>query len=780
VVPDSSARPEGSGGNDQRRLAAPFLCTDASDRVVLVEDASDEVYLRLWMEKILPPEQWERFSAGMIFLHAKGRPAGDGANQQLDAIKGTHPDGPDLQPIAFVVADRDYRHEEELQEERDKLSKQAFARQRWHVWQERVEIENYLIDPDVIAHHVAGLANGAGPGPPIPPPSIEEVRALIEQTIEASRDAARMQLVNTFGRVRKGWAPASCVEEAERFLERVWRGSGRIWWCDAKKVVLPRLRGECKRRWNISLSDRELVRSFRRDQVPGEIVQVVEAIASFLSESYWLRLGPAEREMVRPLAHGLRSRDPKLRRTAAESLGGKGRAGLPALSRALRDEDAGVRRAAAWGLLRIGVEAGLAVPALINALADGDREVREHAATALGAVGTAACAAVPRLIKLLQTDSWPGPRQRAASALGRIGEAGSVVLALTGALGDPDTNVRVAAAEALGLLGPAAAEAAPELLIAVKDRRVGCEGVRQYAGFALGRIGLATPDVLRALSDALRDPHRDPRRFAARALGDLGSRAETEAGALMAALGDEELVIRQDAIEALGKIGGPVGQVVPALVSALRNEDWRLRLKGAEALGRIGPRAVEAAPELEQLLEQDVSGVVRVQVASALVSIRGQPELSVPHLAARLSDADLSARIAAAEALRALGPAAGAAVPALAEALKDGHWRVCAEAARSLGAIGTGAAGAVSALTEALRDRYPAADSMGSAITWGDGPVYDWVRYEAAAALGTIGAAARPALPALQEATRHQALVRDGALEAIRRIELAIEPSPRE
>jgi hypothetical protein len=53
------------------------LSTDALDRILVVEDDSDEVYLRWWMEKILPADEWARFTDGMFVGHANGRPAGD-------------------------------------------------------------------------------------------------------------------------------------------------------------------------------------------------------------------------------------------------------------------------------------------------------------------------------------------------------------------------------------------------------------------------------------------------------------------------------------------------------------------------------------------------------------------------------------------------------------------------------------------------------------------------------------------------------------------------------
>jgi HEAT repeat protein len=65
-----------------------------------------------------------------------------------------------------------------------------------------------------------------------------------------------------------------------------------------------------------------------------------------------------------------------------------------------------------------------------------------------------------------------------------------VVPALTTALGSADASVRRSAVEALGRIGPAAAEAVPALTIALGDADV---RVRQSAVEALRQIQSASP-----------------------------------------------------------------------------------------------------------------------------------------------------------------------------------------------------------------------------------------------------------------------------------------------
>jgi hypothetical protein len=86
---------------------------------------------------------------------------------------------------------------------------------------------------------------------------------------------------------------------------------------------------------------------------------------------------------------------------------------IPALVRALGDEDEGVRMAAVFALGDMGPEA---VPGLIQALEAEDAEVREAAATVLGEIGPEAAEAVPALIETLD-DGRPSVREAAAEAL---------------------------------------------------------------------------------------------------------------------------------------------------------------------------------------------------------------------------------------------------------------------------------------------------------------------------------------------------------------------------
>ncbi len=90
------------------------------------------------------------------------------------------------------------------------------------------------------------------------------------------------------------------------------------------------------------------------------------------------------------------------RDVAIDALGRIGPAAVPALSEALANRDAKVRREAARALSYIGPEAKEAVNSLILATKDEDAGVRFLAIRALGQIGPGAKDAVPILIRAMQ------------------------------------------------------------------------------------------------------------------------------------------------------------------------------------------------------------------------------------------------------------------------------------------------------------------------------------------------------------------------------------------
>ena len=137
--------------------------------------------------------------------------------------------------------------------------------------------------------------------------------------------------------------------------------------------------------------------------------------------------------------------DPRVRAEAAEALGRRGDAAVPALMAALSDGDAVVIEAVATALGETGSEQ--AVPWLIEAAeGHGDRLVREAAVAALGAIGDGR--AVATLLSLVAS-APPQVRRRSVVAL-TVFDGPEVEAAIRAARDDRNPMVREAAEMVVG------------------------------------------------------------------------------------------------------------------------------------------------------------------------------------------------------------------------------------------------------------------------------------------------------------------------------------------
>jgi HEAT repeat protein len=160
-----------------------------------------------------------------------------------------------------------------------------------------------------------------------------------------------------------------------------------------------------------------------------------------------------------------------------------------ALAAALRDQNGEVRRNALRGLYSFGQRAKPAVPALLEALQNPDAAVRVLSARTLLRIDpetVSQASVLPLLLKSL-TDNDRVARWAAIEALAEVqNEAATVVPAIAERLQqDPDPDVRLVAARCLSQLGRQAQAAAPALLSALKDKD---SRVRDRAAATLKKI----------------------------------------------------------------------------------------------------------------------------------------------------------------------------------------------------------------------------------------------------------------------------------------------------
>jgi HEAT repeat protein len=249
-----------------------------------------------------------------------------------------------------------------------------------------------------------------------------------------------------------------------------------------------------------SLGPEVLVQAYR-DRAAGQ-PQVRTGILEALG-----RLGPSASTAVPLLLEALGDADAGVRCTASIALGWTGvrsQEVLQALQERLQDADSQVRFHAAEALARLDSSGAPMVEVLVEHLGKADADRRLAAVAALARLGSAARASTGSLRQLLSRDPDWRVRAAAAKALGRI-EGPGAVPDLIEALADDEQEVRNAAAEALGDIGPAAREALPKLRQCLQPLNG-----RESAYQAIRKIEAGTPDDQRNSTEQSSRPLLDP------------------------------------------------------------------------------------------------------------------------------------------------------------------------------------------------------------------------------------------------------------------------------
>jgi HEAT repeat protein len=333
----------------------------------------------------------------------------------------------------------------------------------------------------------------------------------------------------------------------------------------------------------------------------------------------------------------------------------------------LTSRDLTVRREAAYELSQLGVRAKPALPALLKALDDDDKQVWSSVIAALAAMGPEAKEVVPVLIERVDGRKGKGRRERdvtfgvmrVAYVLSRMGP--DAIPPLIAALGENDFGLHLAAARALGSMGPAAHEAVPALIKNLADPQ---ESVRDETAQALGLIGPAAgPALVSALQDS--DAHR--RAGAATALAQMDPSFRDKAADVEQATSKEsDPIVRAALFAALPKTGVAPGRCVELILPALTDENDALRHAALNAL--LSTRAVRqaAVPKLVPLLK-DGNAAIRERAVHALGRIGAEAIAALPVMVQAARSAPETPAFG--EALAELGPKA---LPVLLDILKKG------------------------------------------------------------------------------------------------------------
>jgi HEAT repeat protein len=480
----------------------------------------------------------------------------------------------------------------------------------------------------------------------------------------------------------------------------------------------------------------------RKNALP-DLVRAWQLNDDDVRASATIALGNAGPDALPLLRSAVKSKDDEIRGYAVWALGIMGSPAHPALDsvrECLKDKSPRVRNIAIFAVRRVAAQPEEAVPVIAPLLADSDPEVRETAGQTLASFGKPAVSELRSMLKLDALDV----RKLAVATLGMIGpDAVDAVPDLVAMLRDPQSELHGDALDSLASIG---APAVPALTAAVKQEED--PSLRKQSILALGRVGKPAIPVL---GGALTDKDPSVRLQAVTALGQTGPDA---VATIAKAFGDEDAEVRQEAARVLGTMSKNDPGVVPALVKALRDPAAPVRNQATLSLQAIRPDAETVLNELIPLLEDktlDIRlvairflGEFGVPAVPKLVGLLKDPEPAVwreasstleklpapekvlfPALVPLVTDENVSARQNAVNILWRCGPPA---MPLLLEALKDKAPTVRLAAVRSLDKVTADSKVVFPALVQALDDEHPA------------------VRGSAASTLGRFGTAALPSL----------------------------------
>jgi HEAT repeat protein len=446
--------------------------------------------------------------------------------------------------------------------------------------------------------------------------------------------------------------------------------------------------------------------------------------------------GPEVQRRVRELREGLKAERPRDRAEAARSMGALGpaaRDAVPDLLGLLKDRDAEARTEAAVALLRIDQTRAREALAVLRAeLADPKRPPEPYLFLAVFAVGDLRPEKkelVAGLLELLVLDQ-PLTQLAAAQALDRVGaSAAEAAPVLEAALKDREPRVRLHAASGLARVDPRAVDRAADVLEAMltdKTPELRHEAALRLARAAPARAGRAAE----ALLPDLKAPGRPVRRNAATALLDIDPELAGAAVFVLAeGLKERDAGERRLTLAALARQGRNAARAEAALREALAPDarpapatpEERVAL--AETLLRVRPdRARDSLPLLIDALDERAGQAGKTREILKLIE-----------------QLEEIARLEGGEEMVIKGRLESASKPAANHARAD---VIRLDSVAKLAATGPKAKEAVPLFTTLARDPAGRADKRDETL---DG-VY---RSQAVYGLGRIGPEARPAVPTL-------------------------------
>jgi len=325
-----------------------------------------------------------------------------------------------------------------------------------------------------------------------------------------------------------------------------------------------------------------------------------------------------------------------------------------------------------------------------------------QALLAIASIGPAAESAAPKIEPLLAMDTDATVPVAAAYALGSIGAKNSDA-ALRGAMVKKDPFLQMIAAWAVAKLHPgdkAAEKLAVDML--VQGLKSDNPTIRMAAAKSLQSLQAPPEIVAPALVELINDGDAEVQAHVVDAIAGLG---ESVVPRVSKALENPQL--REPAVRILRKLGPKAAGAVPALVAAASKADAKFRTDIQMALGAIGPAAAPATDMLAKSLATTDAGE-RESALYALRRIGPKAAAAVRPLFRRMQADESFESQAAAWALARIAPSnpqvSAAVVAKLSQGLADANEQVRLECVHGLAELGAAAKSAAPALEQAAKD----------------------------------------------------------------------------
>lgn len=280
----------------------------------------------------------------------------------------------------------------------------------------------------------------------------------------------------------------------------------------------------------------------------------------------------------------------------------------------LKDEEVGVRAAAAMAFAALGSKVSSFADAVAELLNDGAEDC-SGAALEMG-VGLRR---MPVVMKI--------PRCAAMSALAEMHDT-KYLSKFADFLTDNNWEVRRTAVEALGTLGEDAREQTDAFTTVLDDDSF---YVRARACEALGMMKAA--EFLTHIVDKFEDKSHTVRTSAVLAVGLMGESGADFSHEVLKMLDDDMPNVRAAVVRTLSLIGETATGYTPIIAAQLNDPDEDIRAEVLEALGRLGEYGAAFALECAPLL-YDPSPRVRAAAARglAMMGVRGEAFVNDPSL----------------------------------------------------------------------------------------------------------------------------------------------------